>query len=73
MEPPTLVTTTTAATEVDALVISRVRLMELCELEPRIGRRIYKANCGIIMNRYRYMLSALSDGAELPHTRGAEV
>ena len=53
MEPPLLVTTTQAVTEVTAYVLPRVRLMELCELEPEIGMHIYRASCGIIMNRYR--------------------
>ncbi|MCY3543122.1 MAG: cyclic nucleotide-binding domain-containing protein [Chloroflexi bacterium] len=78
MEPPLLVTTTEAVTEVSAFVIPRVRLMELCELEPEIGMHIYRASCGIIMNRYRYTLAMLSDSAGHPARlkpvwRGAEV
>ena len=78
MEPPILVTTTQAVTEVNAYVIPRVRLMELCELEPEIGMHIYRASCGIIMNRYRYTLAMLSDSAGHPTRlnpvwRGAEV
>ena len=79
MEPPLLVTTTQAVTDVQALVIPRVRLMELCELEPEIGMHIYKASCGVIMNRYRYTLAMLSDninraGNINPKTwKGAEV
>ena len=60
-EPPYLVTTTKAATDGVALAIPRVRLMELCELEPQIGLHIYKAACGIVMNRYRYTLHMLAD------------
>ncbi len=78
MEPPLLVTTTQAVTEVNAFVIPRVRLMELCELEPEIGMHIYRASCGIIMNRYRYTLAMLSDNVGHPTRlnpvwRGAEV
>ncbi|MCY4579116.1 MAG: cyclic nucleotide-binding domain-containing protein [Chloroflexi bacterium] len=78
MEPPILVTTTQAVTEVNAFVIPRVRLMELCELEPEIGMHIYRSSCGIIMNRYRYTLAMLSDSAGHPTRlnpvwRGAEV
>ena len=78
MEPPILVTTTQAVTEVNAYVVPRVRLMELCELEPEIGMHIYRASCGIIMNRYRYTLAMLSDSAGHPTRlnpvwRGAEV
>lgn len=78
MEPPILVTTTQAVTEVDAYVIPRVRLMELCELEPEIGMHIYRASCSIIMNRYRYTLAMLSDSVGHPTRlnpvwRGAEV
>jgi CRP-like cAMP-binding protein len=60
-EPPILLTTTRAATDGEALVIPRVGLMELCELDPQIGARIYKAACAIIMNRYRYTLERLSE------------
>lgn len=78
MEPPILVTTTQAVNEVDAYVIPRVRLMELCELEPEIGMHIYRASCSIIMNRYRYTLAMLSDSVGHPTRlnpvwRGAEV
>ncbi len=78
MEPPLLVTTTQAVTQVEAFVIPRVRLMELCELEPEIGMHIYKASCGIIMNRYRYTLAMLSDNISRtarpkPVWRGPEV
>ena len=78
MEPPILVTTTQAVTEVNAYVIPRVRLMELCELEPEIGMHIYRASCSIIMNRYRYTLAMLSDSVGHPTRlnpvwRGAEV
>ncbi len=78
MEPPLLVTTTHAVTDVSAYVIPRVRLMELCELEPEIGLHIYRASCGIIMNRYRYTLAILSDNVGDPKRlnpvwRGAEV
>lgn len=64
MEPPLLVTTTRALTEVRALVIPRVRLMELCELVPEIGRHIYRASCGVVMNRYRFTLGMLSDSVD---------
>lgn len=78
MEPPILVTTTQAVTKVDAYVIPRVGLMELCDLEPEIGMHIYRASCGIIMNRYRYTLAMLSDNVGHPARlnpvwRGAEV
>lgn len=78
MEPPLLVTTTHAATAVDALVIARVALMELCEVEPEIGLHIYRVSCGIIMNRYRYALGMLSDNIRRaahndPSWKGAEV
>lgn len=78
MEPPLLVTTTRAVTDVSAYAIPRVRLMELCELEPEIGMHIYRASCGIIMNRYRYTLAMLSDSVGHPARlnpvwRGAEV
>ena len=77
-EPPLMVTTARAATDGEALVIPRVRLMELCDLEPRIGMRIYRAACGILVNRYRYALHKLAESI-IPAThvsppgRGAEV
>ena len=60
-EPPLLVTTAKAATDGEALVIPRVRLLELCELEPKIGMHVYKSVCGILMSRYRYTLHRLSE------------
>ena len=60
-EPPLLVTTAKAATDGEALVIPRVRLLELCELDPKIGMHVYKSVSGILMNRYRYTLNRLSD------------
>lgn len=60
-DPPKLVTTAQAATDGEALALSRVRLLELCELEPRIGMHIYRAVCRILMSRYRYTLQALSE------------
>lgn len=56
MEPPP-VTTSHAATAVDAPVIARVALLELHD---KVGLHIYGVSCGIIMNRYRYA-PALSD------------
>ena len=64
VEPPLLVTSTRALSDVEALVIPRVRLLELCELEPRIGLHIYKASCGILMDRYRYTLERLSESVD---------
>ena len=64
-EPPLLVTTARAATDGEALVIPRVRLLELCELDPKIGMHVYKSVCGILMNRYRYTLHRLSGMADL--------
>ena len=60
-EPPIIVTTTRAATDGDAYVIPRVRLLELCELEPMIGMRIFSAGCGILVSRYRYTLQRLAE------------
>jgi CRP-like cAMP-binding protein len=77
-EPPLLVTTTRATTDGETMVIPRVRLLELCELEPRIGMHVYMAGCAIIMKRYRYTLQMLSDSINLaahinPSWEGAEV
>lgn len=58
-EPPLLVTTAQAATDGEAWVIPRVRLMELCELEPTIGMHVYRAACGIVIRRYRHTLDRL--------------
>ena len=58
-EPPILVTTAHAATDGEAWVIPRVRLMELCELEPSIGMHIYQAACAIVIRRYRHTLDRL--------------
>ena len=58
--PPKLVTTSRAATDGVALAIPRVRLLELCELEPRIGLHIFSAACGILASRYRYALDRLA-------------
>ena len=55
-DPPVLVATFKAATDGEALAIPRAQLMELCELEPRIGMHVYKAVCGILMDRYRHTL-----------------
>ena len=78
MEPPTLVTTNEAITDIETYVMSRVRLLELCELETRIGLHIYKASFSILMNRYRYTLSELADSVSSgtrvnPAWKGAEV
>ena len=59
--PPTLVTTSQAATNGSAFVIPRVRLLELCQLEPRIGLHIFSAACGILASRYRYTLDRLAE------------
>lgn len=77
-EPPTMVTTAKAITNGEALAISRVGLLELCELEPRIGMHIYKAVCGILMSRYRYTLhkvvGSMSSSAQIdPQWGGTEV
>ena len=61
MEPPTLVTTNEAITDIEAYAMSRARLLELCELETRIGLHIYKASFAILMNRYHYTLAELAD------------
>ena len=68
-------TTARAATEGDLYFIPSVRLLELCELEPRIGLHIYRAACGTLARRYRYALDQLSDAPERagPPWRGAEV
>ena len=59
-------------------MIPRVRFMELCELEPRIGMHIYKAVCGVLMSRYRYTLERLAESLDPasqldPAWKGAEV
>ena len=59
--PPILVTTSQAATDGTALMIPRVRLLELCELEPRIGLHIFNAACRILASRYRYTLDRLAE------------
>ena len=61
--PPKQVTTARAATDGAAFAIPRVRLLELCELEPRIGLHIFSAACGILASRYRYALDRLSEAA----------
>lgn len=78
LEPPVLVTTAQAATDGEAFAIPRVRLLELCDLEPRIGMHVYSAVCGILMSRYQYALGRLRDsvGPEIqgdPSWKGAEV
>ena len=60
-EPPIQITNARAATDGTAFVIPRVRLIELCELEPRIGLHIYRAACRILVRRYRYALNRLAD------------
>ena len=55
-DPPLLVTTAHAATDGEALVIPRAQLLELFELEPRVGMHIYRGVCGILTGRYRYAL-----------------
>ena len=77
-EPPLLVTTARAATDGEAFVIPRVRLLELCELEPKIGLRIYQAACAIVMSRYRHALQTLDEHVSPavyigPTERGTEV
>ena len=61
--PPILVTTSRAAADGAAFVIPRVRLLELCEIEPRIGMRIFINASAILASRYRYALDRLSDAA----------
>lgn len=77
-DPPLLITTSRAATRGSAFVIPRVRLMELCELVPRIGMHIYRAASVILVSRYRYALDRLADPlGELteivPRSAGGEV
>ena len=60
-EPPILLTTATAATDGEAFAIPRVGLLELCELEPRIGLHIFKAASRILMTRYRHMLQKVDE------------
>ncbi len=77
-EPPLMVTTARAATDGDAIVMPRVGLMELFDIEPAIGVHIYKAACSVVASRYRYALNRLADsiGAPVqldPRWRGAEV
>ena len=75
--PPVLVTTSRAATDGSAFVIPRVRLMELCQLEPRIGLHVFSTACGILASRYRYTLDRLAEvvtGVEVsPTVDGGEV
>ena len=59
--PPILVTTSQAETDGTALMIPRLRLLELCQLEPRIGLQIFSAACGILASRYRYTLDRLAE------------
>ncbi len=77
-EPPILITTARAATDGNALVIPRVGLMELCEIEPTIGLHIYRAACSVLVSRYRYALHRLEDSMTapvqfVPHWSGTEV
>ncbi len=77
-EPPLLLATGRASTDGEALVIPRVRLLELCELEPKIGMHIFRAACGVLVNRYRYALDRLMESANHsvdvnPSWKGAEV
>ncbi len=58
--PPILVTTSRAATDGTAFVIPRVRLLELCELEPRIGMHIFSKASAILASRYRHTLDRLA-------------
>lgn len=60
-EPPIQITNARASTDGAVLVIPRVRLIELCDLEPTIGLHIYRASCRILVNRYRYTLNRLAD------------
>jgi len=66
-DPPIQITNARAFTDGTAFVIPRVKLIELCELEPRIGLHIYRAGCRILVSRYRYALNRLADehGANL--------
>jgi CRP-like cAMP-binding protein len=77
-DPPLLITTSQARTSGSAFVIPRVRLMELCELVPRIGMHIYRAASVILVSRYRYTLDMLADPqqefAEIaPRSAGGEI
>ena len=77
-EPPLMVTTARAATDGDAIVMPRVGLMELFDIEPAIGVHIYKAACSVVASRYRNALNRLADsiGAPVqldPRWSGAEV
>ena len=59
--PPILVTTSQAATDGSAYIIPRVRLLELCQLEPRIGMHVFSTGCAILARRYRYTLDRLAE------------
>ena len=58
--PPILVTTSRAATDGAAFVIRRAPLLELCEIEPRIGMRVFSKASAILASRYRRALDMLS-------------
>ena len=60
-DPPIQITNARAATDGTAFTIPRVQLIELCELEPRIGLHIYRAACRILVSRYRHTLNRLAD------------
>ena len=61
--PPILVTTSRAATDGTAFIIPRVRLLELCEIEPIIGMRIFNNASAILASRYRNTLDRLAESA----------
>jgi len=58
--PPVLVTTSRAASDGTAFAIRRVRLLELCEIEPRIGMRVFSNASAILASRYRRALDMLA-------------
>jgi CRP-like cAMP-binding protein len=63
LEPASLVTTAEAMTDVNALAIPTLKLMELCEMQPGIGHHLYRAVAVVMVQRYRTTLQRLAQMA----------
>lgn len=59
LDPPLLVTTVEAVAAGEVLAISRLRLLELFDLQPMIGLQVYRATAKVFEGRYRNTLDGL--------------
>jgi CRP-like cAMP-binding protein len=70
--PGTLITSATALTDMELLLIPRTALTGLCAAEPEIGMRVYSAIAEVFADRYRKTLGHLSVSFQERVLQGAD-